>query len=201
MEKQVVAKRSVQAVAGITTLTYSLVMWLVGLGNHVTLSYAYAAKFILNIGAMEKNLSINLSPGIRIGWPIFNYHYWDIIITPAVVAVFILIAVAIEFVPYFKKKKEVKVKKVEEKPQAPRISEFVPTKYKLVFDGTIQDGTDKEAVKKNIAKLYRVPLEKCEKMFSGKPVVIKDRLDKTLAQKYKKAFEQTGAICQVHVSI
>ncbi len=71
------------------------------------------------------------------------------------------------------------------------------TRYKLVFSGEIAEGQDLDAVKTKIAALYKVSLERCDSMFSGKTVLIKDNLDRQAAQKYKKVFEKTGACCRI----
>ncbi len=69
--------------------------------------------------------------------------------------------------------------------------------YKVVFSGEIAAGQNIETVKTQVAALYKVPVERCESMFSGRPVTIKDTLDYQTAQKYKKAFERAGAICHI----
>lgn len=71
------------------------------------------------------------------------------------------------------------------------------SRYKVVFSGEIVPGQNIETVKTNVAALYKVPVEQCESMFSGRPVTIKEYLDYKAAQKYKKAFERTGAICRI----
>lgn len=73
----------------------------------------------------------------------------------------------------------------------------VETRYKMVFTGKIISGQELHVVKAKVAKLYKVPVEKCEHLFKGSPVIIKGDLDRQAAQKYKKAFEQTGAICRI----
>ena len=83
----------------------------------------------------------------------------------------------------------------EESITEPAIS--VETRYKVVFSGEVEAAHDVETVKTNIAALYKVPVERCESMFSGRPVTIKDNLDAQAAQKYKRAFERTGAICRI----
>ncbi len=69
--------------------------------------------------------------------------------------------------------------------------------YKVVFSGQVAPGVDVNSVKAKIAALYKVPVERCESMFSGRTVTIKDNLDQQAAQTYKTAFERTGAICQI----
>lgn len=74
-------------------------------------------------------------------------------------------------------------------PSAPR--------YKVIFSGEIAAGQNLETVKTKVAAIYKVPVERCEHMFSGRPVTIKGDLDYQAAQKYQKAFERVGAICRI----
>lgn len=69
--------------------------------------------------------------------------------------------------------------------------------YRIVFSGEIAPGQDIETVKSKVAALYKIPVERCERMFSGRPVTIKKDVDYQTAQKYKTAFERTGAICKI----
>lgn len=82
--------------------------------------------------------------------------------------------------------------KVETKP-----SSSAEPRYKVVFSGEIAPGQDIDAVKAKVAALYKVSVEQCEYMFSGRSVTIKGDLDYQTAQKYKNVFEQTGAICRI----
>ena len=70
-------------------------------------------------------------------------------------------------------------------------------RYRVVFSGEIVPGQDIEQVKLKVAALYKVPIEKCASMFTGRLVTVKDNVDYQTAQKYKKAFENTGAICRI----
>lgn len=70
-------------------------------------------------------------------------------------------------------------------------------RYKVTFSGQIAPGQSLDAVKSNIAGLYKVPVERCASMFTGRTVVIKENVDYDTAQKYQKAFSKTGAICQI----
>lgn len=72
-----------------------------------------------------------------------------------------------------------------------------PSRYNVVFSGEIAPGRELDAVKANVAALYKTPVEKCAHLFSGRPVTIKGDLDAPTAQKYKTAFEKTGAVCRI----
>lgn len=77
------------------------------------------------------------------------------------------------------------------------VSAAAPSRYKVVFSGEIAPGRELDAVKANVAALYKTPVEKCDHLFSGRPVTIKGDLDAPTAQKYKTAFEKTGAVCRI----
>jgi hypothetical protein len=72
--------------------------------------------------------------------------------------------------------------------------------YAVIFSGKIQPGQNIETVKNNIAALFKLPVAKCEHLFTGNPVTIKTNLDYQAALKYQKAFEQRGAVCQIKPS-
>ena len=72
-----------------------------------------------------------------------------------------------------------------------------PSRFHVVFSGEIAAGQTLAAVKAKIAALYKVPVERCDSMFTGRVVTIKGDLDAQAAQKYKTAFEKTGAICRI----
>ncbi len=84
-------------------------------------------------------------------------------------------------------------------PQRTETSDQAPSepRYKVVFSGEIAPGQNIEQVKSKVAALYKVPVEKCEGMFTGRLVTIKDNVDYQTAQKYKNAFDRTGAICRI----
>ncbi len=80
---------------------------------------------------------------------------------------------------------------------SPKATLSADTQYKVVFSGEIAEGQDVESVKADVAALYKVSVEKCEELFSGRRVTVKDNLDAQTAQKYKDVFEKTGAICRI----
>ena len=84
----------------------------------------------------------------------------------------------------------------EKKTMAPHPSS-PERRYKVVFSGEIAAGQDLQRVKNQVAKLYKVPVERCEHLFSGRTVTIKDNLDYQTAQKYQRIFERTGAVCSI----
>lgn len=70
-------------------------------------------------------------------------------------------------------------------------------RFAVVFSGVIVPGSDREQVKLNLAKLFKVEPARVEPMFSGRRVVIKAQLDQATAQKYQAALKSAGAVCEV----
>jgi len=69
--------------------------------------------------------------------------------------------------------------------------------YNIIFRGEIARGRDIREVRKNLASLFKVNNEKIEKLFSGRSVSIKKKVDQSTAMKYKAAIEKAGAICSI----
>jgi len=70
-------------------------------------------------------------------------------------------------------------------------------KYSIVFSGEILPGQDVETVKEKVAALYKVPVDRCNNLFVGKPIVMKKDISFQQAQKYKRAFVRIGAVCHI----
>jgi hypothetical protein len=69
--------------------------------------------------------------------------------------------------------------------------------FAITFSGKLVEGASRERVMANVAALFKVEVAKVERLFSGKPVVIKKGLDKATAQKYQVALKKVGAIASV----
>lgn len=69
--------------------------------------------------------------------------------------------------------------------------------FQVVFHGELTGELPEEAVKRNLAGLFRLSAERAEKLFSGRPVVIKRGVDETTARKYEAAFRKAGAVCEL----
>ena len=70
-------------------------------------------------------------------------------------------------------------------------------KYKIVFEGKIAEGHGMDEVKKNLAALYQVDVGKIQRLFTGRPIVLKENLDYQTAINDKETFEKTGAVCSI----
>ena len=81
--------------------------------------------------------------------------------------------------------------------ESPETVEEKPGKYKVVFWGDLQKGHDVLTVKTNIASMFKVSGVVADKLFRGKPVLVRTDLSRDAAQSFKMNFEKTGARCQV----
>jgi membrane associated rhomboid family serine protease/uncharacterized Tic20 family protein len=84
----------------------------------------------------------------------------------------------------------------EVRPPAPQP---LPERYRLVFDGTIAMTSDPEVTKENLARLFRCGRDRIDRLFCGKPTVLKSGLDQASAVKMREAFNRTGALCTIEV--
>lgn len=69
--------------------------------------------------------------------------------------------------------------------------------FQVVFRGETTGDRPVEAVKQQLANLFRMPAERVEALFSGKPVVVKKNIDEATARKLEQAFLRAGAACEV----
>ncbi len=69
--------------------------------------------------------------------------------------------------------------------------------FQVVFRGEITGDQPVEVVKQQLANLFRMPPERVEALFSGKPVVVKKNIDEATARRLEQAFLRAGATCEV----
>jgi hypothetical protein len=72
-------------------------------------------------------------------------------------------------------------------------------RYDIFFAAQLIDGFDESTVRANIAALFKANDATLEKLFSGKPQLIKRGVDKAAAIKYKSALKKAGAVALVRV--
>lgn len=70
-------------------------------------------------------------------------------------------------------------------------------RYNVVFEGKIMPGKDVKMVKDRLKALMKTDDDGIERLFIGKPVVVRKKLEKDIAEKYRNAFAQAGAMCDV----
>ncbi len=89
--------------------------------------------------------------------------------------------------------KSIKSKRVL-RPRWGHILGSVSDLYDIFYAGKIVDGVDEAVVRANMAKLFKANPETLEKLFSGKPQLIKRGVEKAAAIKYKSAMQKAGAV-------
>lgn len=66
--------------------------------------------------------------------------------------------------------------------------------YQIVFSGEVADGWEADTVKDNLARLFKTDPRIIATLFSGRPVVIKQGLDRDAAMKYVAALASAGGV-------
>lgn len=69
--------------------------------------------------------------------------------------------------------------------------------FQLIFRGECQPGTDIETARNNARALFKASVEQVDRMFSGRPVVIRNRLEQDQAEKYRSVLARHGMIAYV----
>ena len=70
-------------------------------------------------------------------------------------------------------------------------------RYNIVFRGELVSGADPDQVRRNLAQLFKMDPERVEKLFTGKPVVLKKETDQATAMKMRAALKKAGAECEM----
>jgi len=73
----------------------------------------------------------------------------------------------------------------------------LPSRFRLVFDGSIGLSSDPEETKESLARLFRCDRDRIDKLFRENRTVLKKELDHVAALKFKEIFDRTGAICSI----
>ena len=69
--------------------------------------------------------------------------------------------------------------------------------FQLVFKGECAPGTDLETARDNARSLFKASLEQVDRMFSGQPVVIRNKLEEVQAEKYRAVLRKHGMVAYV----
>ncbi|TGN38274.1 hypothetical protein [Marinobacter confluentis] len=69
--------------------------------------------------------------------------------------------------------------------------------FQLVFKGECTPGTDPEEARSNARTLFKANADQITKMFSGQPVVIRNRLEEVQAEKYRGVLKKHGMVAYV----
>ncbi|KPP99287.1 hypothetical protein [Marinobacter sp. HL-58] len=69
--------------------------------------------------------------------------------------------------------------------------------FQLVFKGECTPGTDPATARSNAKNLFKATLEQVDRMFSGQPVVIRNKLEEVQAEKYRAVLKKHGMVAYV----
>ncbi len=69
--------------------------------------------------------------------------------------------------------------------------------FQLIFKGECTPGTDPEAARNNARTLFKASADQIARMFSGQPVVIRNRLEELQAEKYQGVLQKHGMVAYV----
>ncbi len=71
------------------------------------------------------------------------------------------------------------------------------TRYKIIFDGQIAYGFDREQVKHDLQSLFRISEARVEQLFAERRIVVKSGITEQEADRYVDRMRQAGAIVEV----
>jgi len=69
--------------------------------------------------------------------------------------------------------------------------------FEVAFSGQIKAGADLQQVKAKVGAMFKADETKLAHLFSGKRMVIKKNIDQVMANKYKAALDNAGAVCEI----
>jgi len=69
--------------------------------------------------------------------------------------------------------------------------------YQVIFSGKIIEHADLDMVKANVARVFSMPPDRIEKLFSGRRLVLKKELDQATAERYRATLQRAGALCEL----
>jgi len=69
--------------------------------------------------------------------------------------------------------------------------------YNIVFEGKTVPGKEIDAVKRALMNILKANEEGIDRLFSGKRVLIRKNVEAATAKKFRKAFEDIGAACNL----
>jgi uncharacterized RDD family membrane protein YckC len=69
--------------------------------------------------------------------------------------------------------------------------------YAFVFSGKLVQGCSEDEARAKLAESFGMPVERVERIFTGKPVVVKRGLDRATAEKFLRVFSAAGAVGEI----
>ena len=71
--------------------------------------------------------------------------------------------------------------------------------FDIYFLGEMLPDTDPADVKRRVAKLFKVTEDAVDRLFSGKPLRVKQNVDAETASRYRAAFRDAGALLEIRM--
>jgi hypothetical protein len=71
--------------------------------------------------------------------------------------------------------------------------------YEVVFRGDVLAGQSVMEVKQRLTRIFKTDVEHIDKMFSGRPFVVKSNLNQKTAEHYKSSMLKAGALVDVRL--
>ena len=69
--------------------------------------------------------------------------------------------------------------------------------YEIAFQGELVAGADAQQTRQNLMRLFQADEQRIAVLFSGRRMIIKNRLDATTAERYRATLAQAGARVEV----
>ena len=73
------------------------------------------------------------------------------------------------------------------------------TRFRVVFLNDFKRGTRIAEIREKVRQRFNLSEEGVERMFGGRPIVVKKDVDAEIAYQYKLAIDETGANCKIEV--
>lgn len=67
-------------------------------------------------------------------------------------------------------------------------------RFDILFDGTLKPDADPRLARERLGAAFKLDAAGVERLFTGKPVAVKRDADLTMAARYRRVFEDAGAI-------
>lgn len=69
--------------------------------------------------------------------------------------------------------------------------------YEIAFQGELVAGADAQQTRQNLMRLFQADEQRIAVLFSGRRMIIKNRLDAATAERYRATLAQAGALVEV----
>ncbi len=70
-------------------------------------------------------------------------------------------------------------------------------RFDLIYKGLVATGADPEQTRQRLAEVFKLSDKDAERLFTGRPVVVKRDVDSVSATRFKKIFAHAGAVLTI----